>query len=61
MRKPTPVDPQAVKDARVDPASDGNDGNFFMVYTNVGNGILGTELTPFEIQSAIGTVEVTTS
>ena len=34
MRKPTPVDPEALKDPRIDQAADGNDGNFFMVYTN---------------------------
>lgn len=61
MRKPTPVDPEALKDPRIDQAADGNDGNFFMVYTNVGDGILGAELTPFEVTSALGTVEVTTS
>jgi hypothetical protein len=56
---PTPTDPEAVRDARIDPSSDGNDGNFFMVYTNVGNGKLGTQLTTFEVTASVGTVEVT--
>ena len=61
MRKPTPVDPEALRDPRIDQAADGNDGNFFTVYTNVGEGILGTELTTYQINSGLGTVEVTTS
>ena len=61
MRKPTPVDPEALRDPRIDQAADGNDGNFFTVYTNVGEGILGTELTTYQINSRLGTVEVTTS
>ena len=56
---PTPIDPEAVRDARIDPSSDGNDGNFFMVYTNVGLGKLGTQLTTFEVTASVGTVEVT--
>jgi|TARA_R100000084_G_C4627121_1_gene136375 hypothetical protein len=59
QRTPTPIDPEAVKDARIDPSSGGKDGNFFMVYTNVGLGKLGTELTAFQITAAVGTVEVT--
>lgn len=58
-RKPSTFDPEAVRNARVDPSSNGNDGNFFMVYTNVGNGILGAEIGTFQINSAVGTVEVT--
>jgi|TARA_R100001224_G_scaffold101411_1_gene72974 hypothetical protein len=59
--KPNPIqaDPEAVRDARIDPSSDGNDGNFFMVYTNVDKGILGTQLTSFAITSSVGNVEVT--
>ena len=44
-----------------DQAADGNDNNFFTVYTNVGNGILGTTLQTFGITCSVGTVEVTTS
>ena len=58
-RRHFPADPQAVRNARIDPSSDGNDGNFFMVYTNVDKGILGTELTPFAITSGVGSVTVT--
>ena len=58
MPKPTPVDPQALKDPRPDQA---NDNNFFTVYTNSGDGILGTQLQTFAISCNVGTVEVTTS
>ena len=58
MRKPTPVDPQALKDPRPDQA---NDNNFFTVYTNVGDGILCTQLQTFAISCSVGIVEVTTS
>jgi hypothetical protein len=58
MRKPTPVDPQALKDPRPDQA---NDNNFFTVYTNVADGILGTQLQTFAISCSVGIVEVTTS
>jgi len=58
MPKPTPVDPQALKDPRPDQP---NDNNFFTVYTNSGDGILGTQLQTFAISCNVGTVEVTTS
>ena len=61
MPKPTPVDPEALKNPRIDQAADGNDGSFFTVYPNVGQGILGTQLTTYQINSGLGTVEVTTS
>ena len=44
--KPTPVDSE--------------DNNFFVVYTNVGDGILGAKLDTFEITSGVGEVTVTT-
>ncbi len=56
QRKPTPIDPQALKDARPDPSSDGNDNNFFIVYTNVGDGKLGTALQTFGLTFIVGTV-----
>ncbi len=56
QRKPTPIDPQALKDARPDPSSDGNDINFFIVYTNVGDGKLGTTLQTFGLTFIVGTV-----
>jgi len=58
MIKPTPIDPQALKNPRPDQA---NDNNFFTVYTNVGAGMLGTQLQTFAISCNVGTVEVTTS
>jgi hypothetical protein len=58
MIKPTPVDPQALKDPRPDQS---DDNNFFTVYTNSGDGILGTQLQTFAISCNVGTVEVTTS
>ena len=60
MKKPTPIDPQALKEARPDPSSDGNDGTVFAVYTNVGDGKLGTQLTSFGLTASVGTVTVTT-
>ena len=55
--KPTPVDPEAIKEARPDSSED---NNFFVVYTNVGDGILGTKLDTFEITSGVGEGTVTT-
>ena len=55
--KSTPVDPEAIKEARPDSSED---NNFFVVYTNVGDGILGTKLDTFEITSGVGEVTVTT-
>ena len=56
MPKPSPVDPQAIKDARTE-SKDTN--NFFTLYTNVGDGKLGTSLTSFELTASIGTVTIT--
>ena len=61
MKKPTPIDPQALKEARPDPSSDGEDGTVFAVYTNAGDGKLGTTLQTFAITASVGTVEGTTS
>jgi hypothetical protein len=61
MPRPTPIDPQALQITRPDQAANGNDNNFFTVYTNVGNGKLGTTLQTFGITCSVGTVEVTTS
>ena len=55
--KPTPVDPEAINEARPDSSED---NNFFVGYTNVGDGILGTKLDTFEITSGVGEVTVTT-
>ena len=56
MPKPSPTDPEAIRDARVE-NSDTN--NFFTLYTNVGDGKLGTSLTSFELTASIGTVTIT--
>jgi len=50
-----------LKEARPDPSSDGEDGTVFAVYTNVGDGKLGTTLQTFAISANVGSVEVTTS
>ena len=55
--KPAPDDPQAVKDARPYKA---DDNSKFLVYTNVGNGKLGTVLTTFSVSASVGEVTVTT-
>jgi len=55
--KPTAVDPQAVKDPRPDIA---DDNSRFLVYTNVGDGKLGSLLTTFSVSSSFGEVTVTT-
>ena len=55
--KPPPVDPEAIKEARPDSSED---NTFFVGYTNVGDGILGTKRDTFEITSGVGEVTVTT-
>ena len=55
--KPTAVDPQAVKDPRPDIA---DDNSTFLVYTNVGDGKLGSVLTTFAVSTSVGEVTVTT-
>ena len=55
--KPAPDDPQAVKNARPDKA---DDNSKFLVYTNVGDGKLGTVLTTFSVTTNVGEVTVTT-
>ena len=57
MPKPSPVDPEAIRDARIESKET---NNFFTVYTNVGDGKLGTQLTSFGLTASIGTVTVTT-
>ena len=61
MPKPTPVDPVALKDARPDPSSDGEDNGAFVVYTNVGLGKIGTKLDTFNITTSVGSVTVSIS
>lgn len=61
MKKPTPLDPQALQDPRPDTAADGKDNTVFLVYTNRGDGILGAQLQTFAVTTAVGSVEVTTS
>tara|TARA_R110000796_G_scaffold129668_1_gene245357 strand:- start:405 stop:719 length:315 start_codon:yes stop_codon:yes gene_type:complete len=58
MPKGVQSEPEAIKDARPDTTED---FNFFTVYTNVGLGKLGTQLTSYEIVSSVGSVTITTS
>jgi|TARA_R110002124_G_scaffold60910_1_gene166959 hypothetical protein len=51
-----PSEPEAIKDARPD-TNDTN--NIFMVYSNVGSGKLGAELTSFELTTSLGAVTIT--
>tara|TARA_R100000781_G_scaffold14615_5_gene12145 strand:- start:366 stop:683 length:318 start_codon:yes stop_codon:yes gene_type:complete len=53
-----PVDGEAIKDARPDTS---DDNNFFTVYTNVGLGKLGKQLTTYEIACEVGSVNITTT
>jgi len=57
MPKPAPQDPQAIRNARPDIA---DDNNAFLVYSNVGNGKLGSVLTTFEVTVGLGEVTITT-
>ena len=52
------TDPQALQDPRPDTA---DDYNFFTVYTNVGLGKLGTQLTTYEVTCSVGSVTITTT
>jgi len=55
--RPVPVEDQSLPDARPDTS---DDNNFFVVYTNVGLGKLGKELTTFETTFSVGEVTITT-
>ena len=55
--KPAPIDPQAIRDARPDQA---DDSVKFLVYTNVGDGKLGSLLTTFSVTTAVGELTITT-
>ena len=57
MPKPSPQDPQALKNAR--PEAD-EDNTKFLVYTNVGDGKLGAVLDTFSVTMSVGEVTVTT-
>ena len=57
MPKPSTEDPQALKDARPDKA---DDNSKFLVYTNVGDGKLGSVLDTFSITTSVGEVTITT-
>ena len=54
----TGADAEALYQPRPDVS---DDNNKFIVYTNVGLGILGAELTSFEATVSVGTVTVSTS
>lgn len=55
--RPVPNEEQALPDSRPDTS---DDNNFFVVYTNVGLGKLGKELTTFETTFSVGEVTITT-
>jgi hypothetical protein len=57
MPKPSTQDPQAVKDPRPDTS---DDNAKFLVYTNVGDGKLGSVLDTFSITVGVGEVTITT-
>ena len=57
MPKPSTQDPQAVKDPRPDTS---DDNAKFLVYTNVGDGKLGSVLDTFSITAGVGEVTITT-
>lgn len=58
----TPVkqvqDPQALKNPR---PQEKDDNSAFLVYTNYGDGLIGTELQTFEITPGVGSVTITIS
>ena len=51
------VDAEAIRDARPD-IQFGEDFLAFVVYTNAGLGIVGTEMETFEVTASLGTVTV---
>tara|TARA_R110000803_G_scaffold138368_1_gene205210 strand:- start:793 stop:1113 length:321 start_codon:yes stop_codon:yes gene_type:complete len=53
------IDAESLRDARPD-IQIGEDFMAFVVYTNTGLGIIGTELNSFEATASLGTVTVTT-
>ena len=55
--RPVPIEEQALPNSRPDTS---DDNNFFVVYTNVGLGKLGKELTTFETTFSVGEVTITT-
>jgi hypothetical protein len=55
--KPAPIEEQALKNARLD---NSDDNNFFIVYTNVGTGLLGKQLDTFGLTMSVGEVTITT-
>ena len=56
-RRP-PHEPQGLYQAR---PQENDDNNKFIIYTNVGLGLLGSELTSFSATTALGTVTVSVS
>tara|TARA_R100001015_G_C4604648_1_gene159657 strand:+ start:116 stop:436 length:321 start_codon:yes stop_codon:yes gene_type:complete len=53
------VDAEALRNPRPD-IDQGEDFMAFVVFTNTGLGIIGTELSSFEITASVGTVTVST-
>jgi hypothetical protein len=52
------TDAEALRDPRPDPNADGNDYKVLIVYTNVGDGIIGKKLDTFSVAASVGTVTV---
>ena len=57
QRRAIPNDPQALRNARPDVQED---NTVFLVYTNVGDGLLGAKLDTFSVSANLGEVTVTT-
>ncbi len=57
QRRAIPDDPQAIRNARPDVQED---NTVFLVYTNVGDGLLGAKLDTFSVSANLGEVTVTT-
>ncbi len=55
---PPPFEPQGLHEPRIDVREDNNP---FVVYTNVGLGLIGTQLDSFELTASVGTVTVVIS
>tara|TARA_R100001082_G_C4212390_1_gene95649 strand:- start:119 stop:436 length:318 start_codon:yes stop_codon:yes gene_type:complete len=56
--KRPPFEPQALYEPR---PQEKDDNNKFIIYTNVGLGLLGSQLTSFSATASLGTVTVSTS
>ena len=55
---PVPKDPQALRDPRPDPSSDGEDLKLFTIYSGSGDGILGVSPDTLSMTASVGTVTI---